>query len=232
MTRSGRQRKAAVIGGSLGGLFIGNMLLRQGWQVDVYEQAEGSLGVRGAAVAGHAELAAILAMCGANSVRPPAIDVAGRYAYDSAGAETGFCPHAQYMTYWRNIYSMLRRAFPDDRYHQGVALDHVEPAAQGWAARLSNGESDAADLIVGADGLRSRVRTQLAPSAVPAYAGYFAFRGLVPEAELSDAFRASVFDRYVFVFPVTGNSAGCRCADPKTRRNQVCGNTAIFGTGA
>ena len=30
-----RQRKAVIAGGSVGGLFIGNMLLRQGWAVEI-----------------------------------------------------------------------------------------------------------------------------------------------------------------------------------------------------
>ena len=33
MTRREGRRKAVIIGGSMGGLFIGNMLVRRGWLV-------------------------------------------------------------------------------------------------------------------------------------------------------------------------------------------------------
>ena len=38
-----------------------------------------------------------------------------------------------------------------------------------------------ADLLVGADGMRSTVRQQALPQAVPLYAGYAAWRALIAE---------------------------------------------------
>jgi phytoene dehydrogenase-like protein len=38
MTQIGARPVAIVIGGSLGGLFTANMLVRNGWDVDVFER--------------------------------------------------------------------------------------------------------------------------------------------------------------------------------------------------
>jgi 2-polyprenyl-6-methoxyphenol hydroxylase-like FAD-dependent oxidoreductase len=48
------QRKAVIAGGSVGGLFVGNMLMRQGWAVEIFERVAGGLESRGAGIAGHA----------------------------------------------------------------------------------------------------------------------------------------------------------------------------------
>ena len=75
-------RKAVVIGGSVGGLFIANMLLRQGWQVDVFERVGEGLASRGLGIARHGELVSILAAAGVREEGPPGIAVTGRSAFD------------------------------------------------------------------------------------------------------------------------------------------------------
>lgn len=212
------RRRAVIVGGSLSGLFAGLMLRRLGWQVQIFEQTVGPLGIRGAAVAGHDELQAIYAACGISAPRPPAIDVAGRHAYDRAGQPVHFHPHPQYMTYWRNVYGMLRRHFPDADYHQGLALADLERGDEQSVVVLSDGTRLAADLVIGADGLRSKAREILSPDARPRYAGYFAFRGLVPETQLSETFQRSVFDRYVFIFPRDGQFCGLPLCGPQNEQ--------------
>ena len=66
----------------------------------------------------------------------------------------------------------------------------------------------AADLVVGADGIRSRVRALLAPAVVPNYGGYVAWRGIMDETDLSAAFMAETFDRFSFCFPPGGQFIG------------------------
>ena len=57
-------RKAIVVGGSLGGLFAANMLLRAGWDVHVYERVADELQGRGAGIVTHPELMAALTSAG------------------------------------------------------------------------------------------------------------------------------------------------------------------------
>ena len=70
--------KALVAGGSLGGLLAANLLLRDGWDVHVFERASEELEGRGAGLVTHIALharmkAALRQICGRNTRRTPAI---------------------------------------------------------------------------------------------------------------------------------------------------------------
>jgi 2-polyprenyl-6-methoxyphenol hydroxylase-like FAD-dependent oxidoreductase len=203
-----RQRKAAIAGGSVGGLFVGNMLMRQGWAVEIFERVASGLESRGAGIAGHAELTAILQAIGVSADRPPGIDVSGRIAFDRYGNQLANFDYPQYLTSWSSLFNLLYSAFPLQCYHGGVELLDVEQSGDGAVALLSNGEQVAADLIVGADGIRSRVRGLMAPNIVPSYGGYVAWRGIMDETDLSATFMAETFDRFSFCFPPGGQFIG------------------------
>jgi 2-polyprenyl-6-methoxyphenol hydroxylase-like FAD-dependent oxidoreductase len=203
-----RQRKAVIAGGSVGGLFIGNMLLRQGWAVEIFERVVGGLESRGAGIAGHDELTAILQAIGVSSDRPPGIDVSGRVAFDQHGNQLASFDYPQYLTSWSSLFNLVYSAFPSQCYHLGVELLDVRQTDEGAVALLSSGEQVAADLVVGADGIRSRVRGLLAPGTVPRYGGYVAWRGIMDETDLSAAFMADTFDRFSFCFPPGGQFIG------------------------
>ena len=54
------KRRALVIGGSMSGLLAGIMLVRRGWDVDIFERVEKELAGRGAGIVAQAELIARL----------------------------------------------------------------------------------------------------------------------------------------------------------------------------
>ncbi|MBR1221346.1 FAD-dependent monooxygenase [Bradyrhizobium sp. U87765 SZCCT0131] len=203
-----RRPKALIAGGSVGGLFIGNMLVRQGWDVDIVERAAAGLAARGAGIAGHAELTAVLDAIGIDTARPVGIEVSGRVAFDRHGNERARFDYPQYLTSWSLIFNLLRAAFPPERYRVGVEVLDVVPDGARAVARLSTGETVTADLVVAADGMRSRIRGALAPAIQPVYAGYVAWRGVIDEMKLSPRFLAETFERYSFCFPPGGQFIG------------------------
>src|SRR5580658_8776189 len=133
-----RQRKAVIAGGSVGGLFVGNMLLRQGWAVEIFERVAEGLESRGAGIAGQAEVPAILKSIGASGDRPPGIDVSGRIAFDRYGNQLANFDYPQYLTSWSSVYNLLYSAFPPDCYHLGVEVLDVRQNEGGAVALLSN----------------------------------------------------------------------------------------------
>lgn len=195
-------RRAIVIGGSMSGLFAGLLLLRQGWQVDVYERIADELSGRGAGIVTHDELFEVLRLCGIDSKTARiGVAVRGRCVFAPDGSLLGEHPLPQVLTSWGRLYSLLREALPADRYHRGRNLEALDFDADGVAARFSNGETTRADLVIGADGIFSAVRRQLLPQAMPSYVGYIAWRGLVDEADLSPATREALFDSFAFSLP-------------------------------
>ncbi len=50
MVNDSKRRRALIIGGSLGGLFAGNLLRRIGWSVDIFERSPHDLDSRGGGI--------------------------------------------------------------------------------------------------------------------------------------------------------------------------------------
>ena len=64
-------------------------------------------------------------------------------------------------------------------------VDVTENPANGkWVCRFSDGSCDEADVVIGCDGIKSRVRALLVgedrPAAAPSFTHKYAYRGLVP----------------------------------------------------
>ncbi|WP_335934701.1 FAD-dependent monooxygenase [Streptomyces sp. PTD5-9] len=78
-----------------------------------------------------------------------------------------------------DLFDILRGALPAGTLHTGTRLTAVEDSGSYVEVRHTRGTSRA-DLLVGADGIRSTVRSSLWPHALPPrYAGYTAWRLVV-----------------------------------------------------
>ena len=197
-----------MIGGSVGGLFIANMLLRQGWKVDVFERVGEGLASRGLGIARHGELLSILAAAGVREEGPPGIAVTGRSAFDRSGKVIARFDYPQHLGAWSGVFNPLHAAFPGDRYHLGRELVGIEHRSDKIVACFADGARVEADLVIGADGFRSTVRALCAPEVRPSYAGYVAWRGIMEERDLSAEFRAHTFDQFAFCFPLRSQFIG------------------------
>ena len=83
----------------------------------------------------------------------------------------------------------------------GPNLDRIEETDTSVIAHFSDGTAEEGDLLIGADGIFSTVRSRLAPDVQPSYVGYIAWRGLVEEAELSPGTRDALGDHFAFSLP-------------------------------
>lgn len=193
-------KSVIIVGGSMGGLLIGNILLRAGWDVRVFERTEGSLQSRGAGIATQRALIAALGRAGVTVQPEMGIAFDRRIHYDRSGAVVGTHAYSQYTTSWGGIYGLLRGAFPDERYHSGRSVLSVEQDGDQARVVFADGETASADLVVGSDGIRSTVRAQLFPDSNPCYAGYVAWRGMLEEHEVPETFRETAFSSFSFGF--------------------------------
>ncbi len=194
------QLRAIVIGGSMSGLLAGIMLLRRGWAVDIFERVSSELAGRGAGIVAQAELIARLKALGLET-RDLGVAMTTRKILDSAGRTVAIIECPQVLTAWERVYRVLRDAFPAGFYHRGVGLKGFEQSADGVIAHLSDGRTIRADILIGADGLRSTVRQQCLPDVAPLYAGYVAWRALLPESLIPPAIHREIFMLMTFCLP-------------------------------
>ena len=141
----------------MSGLLSGLLLRRAGWVVDVYERVESELSGRGAGIVAQAELIERLRALGLPTAEL-GVQITTRKILDARGHFTHSCRCPQVLTAWERVYRLLRDAFPPANYHRGRGLARFTQDASKVTAHFSDGESIAADLLVGADGIRSKVR--------------------------------------------------------------------------
>ncbi len=171
--------RAVVAGGSLGGLATAIALREAGCEVEVFERSQGELLGRGAGIVAQPELLRFLEEHGISTRDEVGVPSNARQYLVRDGGVARAEDSRQYMTSWGAIYWKLRAAFPEERYHQGSNLVSFEQDENVVTACFEDGREEECDLLVGADGTHSTCRRLLLPEAVPEYAGYVAWRGLV-----------------------------------------------------
>ncbi len=193
--------RAIIAGGSLAGLFAGNLLCRAGWDVTINERVAEPLAGRGAGIVTHPPLFDALREAGVPGDASVGVPVAGRVTYGADGRVVGRRDMGQTFTSWSRLHALLSDALPQGVLRRGRAVTGAVQDAAGVSVAFSDGATEAADLLVGADGLRSVVRALHWPEVAPAYAGYIAWRAVVAEAALSPAARAALMPYLAFCLP-------------------------------
>jgi 2-polyprenyl-6-methoxyphenol hydroxylase-like FAD-dependent oxidoreductase len=206
-------RRALIVGGSMSGLFAALMLRRCGFEVEIYERVESELAGRGAGIVAQPVVAQTLhrlglptADLGVDMTTRRILDVDGRIVCEAVVPQT--------LTAWERLYRILRDGFPAEHYHRGVGLRSFEQDADAVTAHLSDGRSVTADLLIGADGIRSTVRQQLLPDLNPLYAGYVAWRVLLHEQAIPPATHRALFEFMTFCLPPGEQFLGYPVAGP------------------
>ena len=193
--------KILVAGGSLGGLFVANILLRQGHDVTLLEKTVGSLDGRGAGIVTHDALAEALRAAGVTVDETLGVSVSKRVTLGADGQSLGEMELPQVLTSWSRLYHMLKESFPSERYLQGKTVKTVAQDENAVHVLCEDGSKYDAELLIASDGIRSAVRAQVAPQIQPEYAGYIAWRGVCDEACLSKHTLETLFNQFGFCLP-------------------------------
>jgi 2-polyprenyl-6-methoxyphenol hydroxylase-like FAD-dependent oxidoreductase len=149
--------RIAVVGASLGGLSVANVLRQLGARVEVFEAYPQGFHRRGGALG--------------------AVDVAllNRIRGSAAGPARPIRGHGHF---YGDLWAYLYEGLPSESVHFGVRIDEIISADSDTPTLRLSGESRAFDLVIGADGGGSTIRPCVTDQA-PSYAGYTVWRGLV-----------------------------------------------------
>ena len=194
--------RAAVVGGSLGGLHAALLLQDIGVEVDVYERSPAELAERGAGIGFLPESARYLVeragvpldRISVATSRIRYLDRRGERIYDGA--------HVYRFSSWNTVYRALMARLAPARYHLGHEMTGWAESDDTVEVHLASRPARRVDLLVCADGVGSTARARLLPAVHPVYAGYVAWRGMVPEASLDTLTRAALADAITYhVYP-------------------------------
>jgi 2-polyprenyl-6-methoxyphenol hydroxylase-like FAD-dependent oxidoreductase len=194
-------RRALIVGGSMAGLSAGLFLRQRGWKVDIYERSSEELTSRGAGIVSHPELLALLAEAGAQTDTEFGVPIEDRRVVDRDGKIVAQFTYPQTATSWTRLLHMLGDIFPREHYHLGRSLTAISGDAEHVQVDFADGTSASGDLLVGADGIRSTVRSFVLQHAEPLYAGYVGWRALVHERDIPPDLHAEIFSSMTFCLP-------------------------------
>lgn len=196
-----RAFQIVVAGGGIGGLAAALVLGRQGHHVQVYEQSE-QFGEIGAGIQLGPNIFRMFDLLGLT-------DAVSRVAFFPSGlrmndvlsgeqvvrAPMGEAVKAAYgypygVIYRADLHELLLtacRAVPGIALHtsaQVVGYEVAKAPSGEVKAQLADGRTASADLLLGADGLWSRIRSQMLGDGKPRVSGHIAYRAVLPRAEV------------------------------------------------
>lgn len=204
-----------IIGGSLGGLFAAALLHRDGHDVRVYDRSVLGLGGRGAGLVAQREVFAILRAIGCEHVARIGVVAQERVTLARAGGFASRHASPQTQLSWDSLYDSFRQQIPADRYVLDAPVQSVRQDDEQAYLMFADGREESADLIIGADGVGSIVRSAVLGAPSPsAYAGYVAWRGLYSERAMPADAAAQLFGRFAYFVMPQSHALGYLVAGP------------------
>ena len=191
-----RTTKIAVIGAGLGGMTVAGLLQRRGFRVAVYEQAT-TFSRIGAGIHLSPNVMLVMRHLGIEkalsdiALHPDAF-VSRQWDTGEVLFELPFgsASEARYGAAYINVHrgdlhSVLESALEPGTVVFGKKLSHIENSRFALRLFFEDGVQAEADLVIGADGLNSKVRDHLLGAEKPRYTGHIAHRAIFPATRLN-----------------------------------------------
>jgi salicylate hydroxylase len=187
--------RVAIVGGGIGGMTAALALRARGLDAAVFEQAEVVREI-GAGVSIHPNAARLLRRVGLeDQLRKIGSPIAGIVLRTSHGELVATlarpatpAPSSDeqgYNVHRADFLNLLFDALPRGTVTLGHRCIRLEEAADRVRLSFANGASAEADLVIGADGIRSAVQREIGLQSRPRSEGIMAYRGLIPAERLS-----------------------------------------------
>jgi 2-polyprenyl-6-methoxyphenol hydroxylase-like FAD-dependent oxidoreductase len=182
-----RHLRIIIVGGGIGGLTTAIALSKVGIDAQVYERAPelrevgagiglASNALRALDALGLGRAIRSQSLGGVQGgIRNPKGEVLMAIPTDGLTKQIG----AVAVMHRAELLEELAREVGPERLHLGRTCTGFEQDQNGVVARFHNGETARGDALIGADGLRSVVRTQLFGNPPVCYSGYTAWRAVV-----------------------------------------------------
>ncbi|MEA2987301.1 MAG: hypothetical protein QOG83_12 [Alphaproteobacteria bacterium] len=188
-------QNVAVVGAGLGGLCAAIALRQRGFDVTIYEQAD-RLGEIGAGIQLSPNASRVLIALGLDRAFETIAFEPNRHVVRSW--KTGAIVSATQMkgvfrpqygagyfgAHRADLHSVLQRAVPAECIRLNAKCTGVRQLADRAILTFADGSEAQADVVVGADGIRSAVRASLFGPDAPRFTGHIVWRGLVPSDAL------------------------------------------------
>jgi len=174
---------ALIVGASFAGLASAISLRRAGWKVRVVERERKRQRNGGGLVLTPDLDHYVRRHCGISNGIPAVWDTM-QITYASDGTFETHERAVRLYTAWDAFLRTFETAFGRDHIENGVSVTQVSCGKDGCSATLTTGEEVKTNLLIGADGIGSRIRTLCFPEAPRQFAGYVAWRGLAPVSAL------------------------------------------------
>ena len=178
--------KIAIIGAGYGGAAAAKALSLLGADVTVYEQAPqmgevgAGIGLRPATMARFRQWGIFDAVAKVSSASDyfEILSATGEPIMKDSWPEFGDEKHT-YLIHRRDFIEALLGVLPEGMVQLGHRLETIEDKGGHSILTFANGETVEADLVVGADGIKSAVREQLFSDKGPVFSGEHAYRVVI-----------------------------------------------------
>ncbi len=185
--------RVGIIGAGTSGVYLASLLAKQGYQVDVFEKAPeartdgcGILLVSSGMKAlhqGNPQLCQKIINSGVPAKNFEFRNLRGRVASsESVTYEENELPGM--LVHRKAILEALLATLPSECLYLNAQFKSVTQTARGVTVSFSDGSQWSGDILVGADGIYSKVREFVVPGVKPCYLGDVVWRGVVENQSL------------------------------------------------